>query len=141
MYFWRFQWNCLGENLEFSGSDMDYHTKASARISVAGFTNRSPYTRFSRSGSENLEGFELDNPGIADWIPQNLEFATWFSEYKPSLNYSFNKQRETTFAFNCFFTGHRIKLTAELSYFDFFEATLPSNTGWRFRLQRDISIW
>lgn len=75
MYFRRFQWNFFGEDLEFSGSDLDYHTKPSARISVAGITNRSPYTRFSQSGSENLEGFELDNPGQYRINQYNIESA------------------------------------------------------------------
>lgn len=80
--------------------------------------------RLNNNAATKMTGYHLQAGyffrGIADWIPQNLEFATWFSEYKPNVNYSFNKQRETTFAFNWFFTGHRIKLTTELSYFDFF---------------------
>lgn len=54
----RWQWNFMGEPLEFSGSDLTYHKKFTAILAVAGVTNRSPYTRFSTAGGGNLEGFE-----------------------------------------------------------------------------------
>ena len=72
--------------------------------------------------------------GVFDWFPKDLEIATRFSKYKPNLALSFDKQTETSFAFNWFFSRHKNKLTAELTYFDFYQATLPYNTGWRFRL-------
>lgn len=54
----RWQWNFMGEPLEFTGSDLKYHKKFTAILALAGVTNRSPYTRFSTAGGGQLIGFE-----------------------------------------------------------------------------------
>ena len=59
----RLQWNCFGEELDFSGSDLEYHETPAGLIALAGVTNQSPYTRFSQSGGGQLEGFEDGEPG------------------------------------------------------------------------------
>ena len=58
MFMTRWQWNFMGEPLEFSGSDVKYHKKLTAILALAGVTNRSPYTRFSTAGGGQLVGFE-----------------------------------------------------------------------------------
>ncbi|MFD2892751.1 OprO/OprP family phosphate-selective porin [Flavobacterium chuncheonense] len=194
MYFGRLQWNFIGDVLDFTGGDLEFHEKPSANIAMAAITNRSPYTRFSQSGGGNLEGFEIDNAGqyrinqfnvettfmykgfswqsewhhkyvidrlnadtktnmrgyyvqagyffheIADWFPKNLEVAGRHSEYRPNTDIQQELQMESSLAFNWFFNGHKNKLTSEVTYFDFHEASLPYNHGWRFRLQWDISL-
>lgn len=47
---------------------------------------------------------------------------------------------ETSMAFNWFFSGHKNKLTSEISHFGFHDKNLPLAAGWRFRLQWDISL-
>lgn len=63
MYMSRIQWNFMGQELKFSGSDLEYHEKFVGIVAVAGLTNQSPYTRFSQSGGGQLEGFEQGVPG------------------------------------------------------------------------------
>jgi phosphate-selective porin OprO/OprP len=58
MYMLRLQWNPNGEELGFSGSDLEFHKKFISSIAVAGVTNTSRYTRFSTSGGGELYGFE-----------------------------------------------------------------------------------
>jgi len=57
MYMLRGQWNFMGEELKFWGSDLEYHEKVSALLALAAVTNRSPYTRFSQAGGGQLPGF------------------------------------------------------------------------------------
>jgi hypothetical protein len=63
MYLLRGQWNFLGRELGFEGSDTQYHKEAAGLLALAGVTNRSPYTRFSQAGGGQLEGFEPGEPG------------------------------------------------------------------------------
>lgn len=58
MYMLRLQWNPNGEELGFSGSDLEFHKKFISSIAFAGVTNTSRYTRFSTSGGGQLYGFE-----------------------------------------------------------------------------------
>ncbi|MCP5119809.1 MAG: porin, partial [bacterium] len=60
----RYQWNIFGEDPGFSSSDVEYHCKPVASLAVAGFKNRSRFTRYS-SGSQGgqLDGFEPGAPG------------------------------------------------------------------------------
>jgi len=87
MYFGRFQWNLLGEDLGFEGSDIELHEKPAAIIAIAGVTNRSPYTRFSQSGGGSLVGFEEEEVGEYRVNQYNIETAfvykgfSWQSEW------------------------------------------------------------
>ena len=63
MYHARLQWNFLGRELDFEGSDVNFHKNAAGIIALAGATNRSPYTRFSQAGGGELEGFPEGAPG------------------------------------------------------------------------------
>lgn len=86
MHFGRFQWNALGREYRFSGSDPDFSDKPVAMIAVAGITNRGRYTRFSAAGGGQLEGFENGDPGQYQLNQLNLETAfkhngfSWQSE-------------------------------------------------------------
>lgn len=194
MYFGRAQWNFLGREVEFEGSDLEIQEKPIAMIAVAVVTNRSAYTRFSQSGGGSLEGFENGAPGqyrvdqinfetafkyggfswqselhrkeIIDklnndnttklrgfyvqggyllhqslhWWPAPLEFAVRHARYQPDVNANNDTQNETSFDLNWFFSGHKNKLTAEASYFDFRGSGLEYTKGWRYRLQWDISL-
>ncbi|MEL4307746.1 OprO/OprP family phosphate-selective porin [Joostella sp. CR20] len=87
MYFGRFQWNFLGEDLGFEGSDIEIHEKPAAIIAIAGVTNRSPYTRFSQTGGGSLVGFEEEEIGEYRVNQYNIETAfvykgfSWQSEW------------------------------------------------------------
>jgi len=194
MYFGRLQWNFLGRDLEFEGSDLEISERPTAIVAVAGVTNRSAYTRFSQAGGGSLEGFENGSPGQyrvnqvnletafkykgfswqsemhakeiintlgndsttqlrgfyfqggylfhqwIHWWPAPLEFAVRHATYKPDVNLSNNTQNETSFDFNWFFNGHKNKLTAEATYFNFPGSGLDYTKGWRYRLQWDISF-
>jgi phosphate-selective porin len=63
MYHARLQWNFLGRELEFEGSDVERHEKPAGIVALAAVTNRSPYTRFSQAGGGELDGFPEGGPG------------------------------------------------------------------------------
>lgn len=63
MWMFRGQWNFLGREVPFSGSDYEYHEKPAGVLAFATVTNRSPYTRFSTSGGGQLVGFDDGEPG------------------------------------------------------------------------------
>ena len=76
MYMLRLQWNPNGEELGFSGSDLEFHEKFVSSIALAGVTNTSRYTRFSTSGGGQLPGFE---PGVdGQYQVDQLLFETAF---------------------------------------------------------------
>lgn len=87
MYFGRLQWNFLGEDLEFEGSDIEIHEKPVGIFAISAVTNRSPYTRFSQAGGGSLEGYENGQPGQYRVNQANLETAfkykgfSWQSEF------------------------------------------------------------
>jgi len=78
--------------------------------------------------------------GIVDWCPSQLEVAARHAEYKPNEKEANNLQQETSFDLNWFFNGHKNKLTTEISYFSSQDQNLNLATGWRYRLQWDISL-
>lgn len=63
MYMIRGQWNFLGQQLAFVGSDIKYHENGAGLLALAAVTNQSPYTRFSQAGGGQLHGFEAGEPG------------------------------------------------------------------------------
>jgi phosphate-selective porin OprO and OprP len=87
MYFGRLQWNFLGRNLEFEGSDTERHEKPAGIIAFSAATNQSPYTRFSQAGGGSLEGYENGEPGQYRVNQMNVETAfmyrgfSWQSEW------------------------------------------------------------
>src|SRR5262245_42940711 len=54
-----------------------------------------------------------------DWWPKPLEVAMRNAGYMPNNEADQTKKRETSLAFNWFFRGHKNKLTAETSYFNY----------------------
>lgn len=75
MYFGRAQWNFLGREVGFEGSDLEFHEKPAAYVAFAAATNQSPYTRFSQAGGGYLTGFEDGEPGQYRVNQTNLESA------------------------------------------------------------------
>lgn len=59
----RYQWNFLGQDLDYSSSDIEYHERPAASVALAGAANRSRYTRFSSSGGGQLDAFKPGLPG------------------------------------------------------------------------------
>lgn len=94
--------------------------------------------------STDLGGFYLTAGYLAhqalDFWPEPLEIALRYAEIRPDLNIPSNKQREAAVAFNWFFSGHKSKLTTELTKFTFEDKELPQDNELRFRLQLDISF-
>ena len=73
-------------------------------------------------------------------IPKPLEFAARYARYTPNRDIDFFEE-EFTLALNWFFKGgHRNKLTAEVSVFDFEEEADIIKRTTRFRIQWDISF-
>ena len=58
MYVGRFQWNVLGEKVDFDNSDIKRSAKPKAALAIAGAKFKSQFTRFSSSGAGNLTNFE-----------------------------------------------------------------------------------
>lgn len=58
MYAGRFQWNVLGERVDFNNSDIERSAKPKAALAVAGAKFKSQFTRFSSSGAGNLTNFD-----------------------------------------------------------------------------------
>ena len=142
--------NLVGFDLDNPGQYRTNQYNLESALMYKGFSWQSEWhhkqiiDKLNNNAETKLTGYYLQAGyffhGVFDWFPKDLEFATRYSQFKPNVNFSYNKETETSFIFNWFFSGHKNKLSAELSYFDFYQATLPYNTGWRFRLQWDISI-
>lgn len=79
MYMFKTQWNINGRTLKMTGSDLKYHDKFTSLIAIAGVTNKSPYTRFSGSGGEQLKGFE---DGVAGQYRLNQYLIETAFKYK-----------------------------------------------------------
>ncbi|HEX5025008.1 MAG TPA: porin [Agriterribacter sp.] len=78
--------------------------------------------------------------GLLNWWPKPLETAVRHAEYIPDGVKANNLQQETSVDFNWFFSGHKNKLTSEITYFRYQDKSLPFESGWRFRIQWDISL-
>ena len=74
----------------------------------------------------------LDASGLATAIRNSL--------YRPNEESRQHRERETSFAINWFFNGHKNKLTAETSYFHYINTDLVPTDEWRFRFQWDVSL-
>ncbi|MEG3767696.1 porin, partial [Alteromonas sp. 14N.309.X.WAT.G.H12] len=77
LYFARLQWNFLGKEVPFSGSDVSISETPMASIGFGSAWNRSRYTRFSTSGGSELSGFEEGVDGQYS-IKQHTVDATYF---------------------------------------------------------------
>lgn len=65
MYAGRLQWNFLGEALDFSQSDLEFHEKPAACLAFAAATNRSKCTAFEtdKTSCRALPGFGIGQAG------------------------------------------------------------------------------
>tara|TARA_R110002020_G_scaffold215346_3_gene422526 strand:+ start:13875 stop:15149 length:1275 start_codon:yes stop_codon:yes gene_type:complete len=92
----------------------------------------------------NLGGYYVTAGYLAhqalEFWPEPLEIAMRYAVVNPDLDILSNKQRELALAFNWFFSGHKNKLTTELTRFTFQDKELPQDDELRFRLQLDISF-
>lgn len=73
------------------------------------------------------------------WWPKQLEIAARYANFNPNID-SETSLDEKSLAFNWFFKGHRNKLTAELSSFDYETEDALLENELRFRIQWDISF-
>ena len=73
------------------------------------------------------------------WWPKQLEVAARYANFNPDIDQPITLD-EVSLAFNWFFNGHRNKLTAEVSSFDYENADNTLENELRFRLQWDISF-
>jgi len=63
MYMGRVQWNPLGRDVPFVGSELTREAPATLSVALAGVTNRSSCTRFSQDGCGSLDRFAGTEPG------------------------------------------------------------------------------
>ncbi len=61
MYMGRLQWNVFGRELKWRQSDIKFHKKPTASLSIGGYTTIGKCTRWSSGGCGNVSGFE--SPG------------------------------------------------------------------------------
>jgi hypothetical protein len=73
-------------------------------------------------------------------VPEPVELAFRYATYDPDRDRSNDRRHEYTLALNVFLAGHRNKVTAEVSLFDFEEVGPDDVDGERLRLQWDFSI-
>ncbi len=100
--------------------------------------------KLNNDSTTQLRGFYLQagyflHGSIPGW-PKQLEIAVRHASYKPDASFQDNLQNETSIVANWFFSGHKNKLSSEMSYFNFQDKNLVLAAGWRFRLQWDISF-
>lgn len=100
--------------------------------------------KLNNNSNTKLKGYYLQagyffHELIPGW-PKKLEIAVRHASYKPSDGINKNTQNETSLIGNWFFSGHKNKLSSELSYFDYQDKNLALAAGLRFRLQWDISF-
>ncbi|TRZ44292.1 OprO/OprP family phosphate-selective porin [Robertkochia solimangrovi] len=82
MYAGRLQYNLFGRELDFIGSDTDFHDEFTGLIAVGAATNRGIYTRFSQSGGGQLSGYEdgeEDQYRIKQWMQESAFMYRGFS--------------------------------------------------------------
>ncbi|NHE56127.1 porin [Cyclobacterium plantarum] len=85
-------------------------------------------------------GFILNPQAIVKKKPL-FELASRYAFYQPNRALQMNNEEEISLAFNCFFSGHQNKLTADITHFDFEEKSVNREaSGWRFRIQYDFSF-
>lgn len=77
---------------------------------------------------------------VSDAFPEKLELAIRHARIDSQQGVTVPADRESTVAANYFFDGHENKLTADLSYLQSTLSGGNEDTGWRVRLQWDITF-
>ena len=99
--------------------------------------------KLNANGTIALSGYYVQAGYFANqalsWWPKSLEVAVRYASFKPDINQD-TELDESSLAFNWFFKGHRNKLTAEISSFDYETPTEQLKNELRFRVQWDISF-
>ncbi|MDM9632599.1 porin [Robiginitalea aurantiaca] len=91
------------------------------------------------TGSYYQAGYFFYN--LWEVIPKPLELAVRYAQYIPNTDQKEDREEELTLGLNWFFKGgHRNKLTAEISVFDFETSAGDLQNTTRFRVQWDISF-
>jgi len=83
-------------------------------------------------------GYFLGN--AINFIPEKIEVYTRYAFYYPDIKMKNNYDDEYTFGINWFISVHRFKLTAEASHLNTTLNSAEIYTGWRYRMQLDISF-
>ncbi|RFM27330.1 OprO/OprP family phosphate-selective porin [Deminuibacter soli] len=100
--------------------------------------------KLNNDHTDNLHGYYIQAGYFfheaLHWWPKPLELAVRNAGYNPNREADQTKKRETSVAANWFFNGHKNKLTAETSYFNYDKTGGIPAHQWRFRLQWDISL-
>jgi hypothetical protein len=73
-------------------------------------------------------------------IPKNMELYFRHAIYQPDIHLDSKSDHEYSFGSNWFIKGHRNKLTAEISYFEYSFDSEQLQNGARYRLQWDLSF-
>ncbi|HEY9260463.1 porin, partial [Chitinophaga sp.] len=100
--------------------------------------------KLNKDETDNLYGYYVQAGYFfhqaINWWPEPLELAARNAGYMPNREADQTKKRETSIATNWFFNGHKNKVTAEVSYFNYDKTGDVPASQWRFRLQWDISL-
>ncbi|MFD2826729.1 porin [Leeuwenhoekiella polynyae] len=99
--------------------------------------------KLNANATTTLSGYYVQAGYFANqafsWWPKPLEVAVRYASFKPDRSQD-TELDESSLAFNWFFKGHRNKLTAEISSFDYETPTEELKNELRFRVQWDISF-
>lgn len=74
------------------------------------------------------------------WVPKPLEISLRHATYDPDKDSEDVLMQEFSIDLSWYFGGHRNKLNADLSYFDFQENITDKQDGFRIRFQWDVSM-
>jgi phosphate-selective porin len=77
---------------------------------------------------------------LFSFIPKKIEIYARYAFYFPNLNDKDDHDDEVSLGINWFLSGHRLKLTAETSYLSTGIDSEKLYSGWRYRVQLDISF-
>jgi hypothetical protein len=77
---------------------------------------------------------------LLEWVPRPLELAARIARVDPDVAKADDLIREATFAANWFFSGHRNKLTLDVSFLDREAAEPEKRQETRVRIQWEVSF-
>jgi hypothetical protein len=90
----RWQWNYNRRVLPFSASDITRTQKPTGALSIAGASNRSPFTRYSTAGGGQLTGFEDTEDGDFDLRQGMAEYAFMYQGFSVQTEYHLKRVRD-----------------------------------------------